>query len=78
MSTGIPQIVKQESNYVYHKKNGFCLDHGYSVAEGLYFYLEDLDHWNDSLVYSYHLMQEYSGKKIMKKWREIIDNASKY
>ena len=78
MSTGIPQIVRHQSNYVYHKKNGFCIEDSYSVNDGLQFYLEDLDHWNDSLVYSYHLMQDYSGKKILKKWREIIDNASRY
>jgi accessory secretory protein Asp1 len=78
MSTGIPQIVKHENNYIHHKKNGLYLERGISLQESIRYYLEYLEHWNDSLVYSYSLMQEYTGEKILKKWKEMIKNESKY
>jgi accessory secretory protein Asp1 len=78
MSTGIPQIVKHENNYIHHKKNGLYLERGISLQESIRYYLEYLEHWNDSLVYSYSLMQEYTEEKILKKGKEMIKNESKY
>ena len=72
MSSGIPQIVRQENDYVKHQKNGLVLSH--SLLADLKYYLEDLDHWNASLVYCYSMIQENTGEKILNKWKEIINH----
>jgi accessory secretory protein Asp1 len=72
MSSGIPQIVRQENDYVKHQKNGLVLSH--SLLTDLKYYLEDLDHWNASLVYCYSMIQENTGEKILNKWKEIINH----
>lgn len=71
MSSGIPQIVRDENDYVKHKKNGLVLS---DLEQDIKYYLEDLDHWNASLVYCYSMIQENTGEEILNKWKEIINH----
>lgn len=78
VSTGLPQILLSESQYVENGKNGYIVSEVRSVPEKLEYYLENLANWNEANVFSYELGQEYTTDKLLQKWKEVIDSFELY
>ncbi len=72
ISTGIPQIVGKETEFVEHGKNGFVLRRIEDLKDILAYYLDGLLNWNEAVVYSYELGKNYTTEKLLKKWKEVI------
>ena len=72
ISTGIPQIVGKETEFVEHGKNGFVLRRIEDLKDILAYYLDGLLNWNEAVVYSYELGKKYTTEKLLEKWKEVI------
>ncbi|MGX7052143.1 accessory Sec system protein Asp1 [Leuconostoc palmae] len=72
ISVGIPQVNVTHSEYVIDKQNGLLIDEIINLKDALSYYLDDLYHWNESLVYNVALMEKYSGKQNIQRWIELI------
>lgn len=76
ISAGIPQVNLRSTRYVEHKKDGYILESMDQVTEALCFYLGELQHWNESLVYCVQLARKYTGPALVEKWKELsTDNG---
>lgn len=73
ISVGIPQIVHSRTQFVVHGKNGFILQDMERLEEVLDYYLGSLNNWNEAMVYSYELGQQYTTKVLLEEWKEVID-----
>lgn len=78
VSTGLPQILCTESQYVVDGKNGFLIDELRKVPEKLGYYLDSLANWNEANVYTYELGQQYTTDKLLMRWKEVIDSFELY
>ncbi len=73
ISIGIPQIVRTETEFVKHGRNGTVLEKMEELPETLDYYLKELKNWNQAMVCSYELVKEYTTEKLLEKWREVMD-----
>lgn len=68
ISAGIPQI-----NMIgIDKWNGWIVNSGRTIIDGLNYFLNDLRHWNQSLVGSVQLMEQYSVERQVDWWEEKL------
>ncbi|MRN07388.1 accessory Sec system protein Asp1 [Lactobacillus sp. 0.1XD8-4] len=72
ISTGIPQLCRQPNRRVEDHKNGIICPAIPDINQGLDYYLGNLKHWNQALVYDVQLMNNYSATELMTKWRTIL------
>jgi accessory secretory protein Asp1 len=72
IAVGIPTIVANPVEYISHLENGIILAEGYSLTQALAYYLESLNHWNESLVYCFNLVNNHTKQKIVSLWKEIL------
>ncbi|MCR4651537.1 MAG: accessory Sec system protein Asp1 [Lachnospiraceae bacterium] len=73
ISMGIPQIVRESSEYVTHEGNGLIIPDMRTLPDALDYFLNGLAHWNDALIYSYELGRQYTTDVLMKKWKGVIE-----
>lgn len=73
ISAGIPMILTRDSPYIEHKKNGYILRELEDVWKALEYYLSNLVTWNTSLVYSVQKIVENTDKRIIRRWKELVD-----
>lgn len=71
ISTGIPQINSVSSEYVINKKNGLILDDTMSLYDAVCYYLDNLAHWNESLVCNIAQIEKFSDKEIVNEWLNL-------
>lgn len=74
VSTGIPQIIMRQSQYVYDGKNGYRIESFREIEDKLSYYLDNMANWNAAQVYSFELGKQYTTEKILESWREVIDS----
>lgn len=72
ISSGIPQINSNETSYVEHMKNGIILTQDDKLEEAINYYFIGLKNWNQSLVYSVDKLLEYTGTRLIKKWKDKL------
>ena len=72
ISAGIPQVNYRFTRYVEHKKDGYIIENIYHLKEALEYYLSTLANWNEALVYCIGLGKEYSGERIVERWKELV------
>ncbi len=73
ISVGIPQIVYTETEFVEDGKNGMVIKELEKIPEAVAYYLDSLNNWNESMVYSYELGKKYTTDVLVDKWKEVID-----
>lgn len=77
ISMGIPQIVRYETQYVQHEKNGYVLQELEQLQEVLDYYLQELNHWNHAMVAAFEIGENYTTAKLVEQWKEVIDIIGK-
>ena len=77
ISVGIPQIVRQRTQFVEHGKNGFVVQDVNQIPELLDFYLGSLTNWNEAMVYSYEVGEKYTTEVLLREWKEVIEVVRK-
>ncbi|WP_251717658.1 accessory Sec system protein Asp1 [Lactobacillus agrestimuris] len=75
ISIGIPQLQNFLSSTVVNGKNGFIYKDIDELINYIDYYLNDLNAWNNALVYNVQLMNQYSETNIMKKWKALLNNS---
>jgi|GEM_PF-328775 len=73
ISTGIPEINYRFTQYVDHQKNGYIVENIDHVTEALEYYLSELSHWNEALVYCMDKIQLYRGGTLVEKWKALAE-----
>ncbi len=77
ISTAIPQIVRRETQYLKDGENGFVVKDIEKIPEALDYFLGTLSNWNKAKVYSYELSQQFTTKKLIEKWRMVVNTVRK-
>lgn len=72
ISAGIPQINSRFTRYVEHLRNGYIIGNIAHLSEGLSWYLSDLAHWNEALVYCVQQIARFEHGAIVEKWKEFL------
>lgn len=73
ISTAIPQIVRRETQYMKNGYNGFVVKEFEKIPAAIDFYLGSLYNWNQAKVYAYDIGQEYTTRKLLEKWKTVMD-----
>ncbi|AEV94915.1 accessory Sec system glycosyltransferase Asp1 [Pediococcus claussenii] len=76
ISFGIPVILTAESMVIKNKKNGWTISGKQSLDDGLDYYLNSLQHWNESLVYSVALLNQFGAANQINWWKEQLQNGT--
>ncbi|MFM0579451.1 accessory Sec system protein Asp1 [Streptococcus suis] len=74
ISAGIPQINSISTEYVTHGENGWIVKDVTEIGEAIEFYFDGLSNWNRSLVYAVQKMGDYTGGRIIAKWKELLED----
>lgn len=72
ISTGIPQLCRQSNQRIKDYQNGIICPTVSEIDQGLGYFLGNLKHWNQALVYDVQLMNHYSAAELMSKWQQIL------
>jgi accessory secretory protein Asp1 len=72
ISAGIPQINYLNTQYIIDRKNGYMIHNIAHLKDAMLHYLDGLSNWNEALVYCVRQVEQYSGKLIVKRWKELI------
>ena len=75
ISIGIPQLQNFLSPTVINGKNGFIYKDYDELITYIDQYFNDLNTWNNALVYNVQLMNRYSEANVMKKWKVLLENS---
>lgn len=73
ISTGIPQLCQQPNRRVKDYENGIICPTIADLNQGLNYFIGNLKHWNQSLVYDVQLMNQYSAAELMAKWQPLLE-----
>ncbi len=69
ISAGIPQVNYRFTRYVQHKKNGYIIQNIHYVTGALEYYLSELVHWNEALVYCVKEIEKYTSGSLVSVWK---------
>lgn len=69
---GIPQINIVASDYVSHLENGYILEQLADFEEAAYYYLGQLKHWNQALIYLQLIRSEKIQGIFVAKWENDL------
>lgn len=72
VSTGIPQLQNFTSATLINHENGEICKNTEEIAQGLAKYLDDLNKWNQALVYDVKLLNKYSEDNLVRIWNKIL------
>lgn len=72
ISTGIPQIYRQPNRQIKNYQNGLICPQLSDINKGLNYYLGNLKHWNEALIYNVQLMNQLSAAELQKKWEKVL------
>lgn len=73
ISVGIPQIVRQKTQFIEDGKNGLILQDVGQLEDALKYYLDGLSNWNDAMVHAYELGKKYTLSGLINQWKEVIE-----
>ncbi|MDO4633731.1 MAG: accessory Sec system protein Asp1 [Eubacteriales bacterium] len=72
ISAGVPMIIRTESQYVEHCRNGWVLKEHEKIDTALDYFLNGLEHWNQALVYSINKISGYTNGAIVSRWKKQL------
>lgn len=72
IGVGIPQLQNFSSTMLINNENGKVCENYTDLADGLSYYLDDLQNWNQALVYDVRLLNKYSEDNLIKKWNYVL------
>lgn len=75
LSFGIPQIVRERTEFVEHGKNGIILKDMTKLSAALKYYLDGLKNWNAARVSSYELGKAYTTERLLEMWGEVVKSV---
>lgn len=75
LGTGIPQILREATEYMRPGKNGRINTDVSKLGEDLEYYLESLRHWNEASVQSFELGKKYTVQYLIDQWKEVIGSV---
>ena len=77
ISSAIPQIIRRETQYMQNMYNGFVVTDFEQIPAALEYFLDSLYNWNQAKVYSYDIAQRFTTKKLLGKWKDVMDSLEK-
>lgn len=72
ISAGIPQINVSPSDYVSHLENGYILEDITDFEAAANYYLGQLKHWNQALIFAIAKIKAYTGDQLIQKWENWL------
>ena len=75
ISAGIPQINLVETVYVEHLKNGYLLTDVTEFSKAAH-YIQIVEEWNESLIYSIDKIKEHTGQRFLDKLHHWIEEVT--
>ncbi|WP_318529184.1 accessory Sec system glycosyltransferase Asp1 [Fructilactobacillus lindneri] len=75
ISTGVPIISFAVTDLVNQGGNGFQKTTSGQLLEQVNYFLQDLHHWNQGLVDSVSLIEEYEPDKLLKRWKVVMTDG---
>lgn len=76
VDAGVPQINRHEQELATHLINGYVIGDDSELANALDYFLEGLEHWNQSLVQCRVLEDLFSAQEILGRWDLIKEGVS--
>ncbi|MBI5975601.1 accessory Sec system protein Asp1 [Staphylococcus canis] len=76
LSAGIPQINRQQTEYVQHHQNGYIIESAKQLPEALDYFFHHLKNWNQSYAFSMKLAKHYRSDRILKQLDEWLEGVS--
>lgn len=73
ISTAIPQIIRRETQYMHSGENGMVVRNIKDIPNALDYFLGTMSNWNKAKVYSYELAQQFTTKKLVEKWKMVME-----
>lgn len=73
ISAGIPQVNYRYTRYVQHQKDGYIIQNIHYITGALEYYLSELAHWNEALVYCVREIDRYTGGSLVQQWKEAVE-----
>lgn len=69
---GIPQILRNATDYMRPGKNGRINRDISGLGEDLGYYLESLSNWNHAMIKSFELGKSHTTQYLIERWKEVI------
>ncbi len=73
ISAGVPMVLRRESQFVRHGKNGWILKEQEKPEEALDYFLKGLEHWNRALVYSLEMIAGHTNGSLINRWKTQLE-----
>lgn len=75
ISTGVPIISFAPTDLVISEGNGFQKTTVEQLPAQISYFLDNLHHWNQSLVDSVELMEKYEADQLLQRWKGVMTNG---
>ncbi|USS88648.1 accessory Sec system protein Asp1 [Fructilactobacillus cliffordii] len=75
ISAAVPIISTVPTDLIHSGKNGFLNRTIAALPTQLDYFLKDLHHWNQAVVDSVDLMEEYEQDQIIKRWKGVLNHG---
>lgn len=72
VSVGIPLLQNFKTEEVEDHHNGIICRGMTDLQQGIAYYLDNLKHWNQSLVYNVKMLNRYSEENLLAIWQQIL------
>jgi len=69
---GVPQILRNATDYMKPGKNGRINRDISRLGEDLRYYLESLSNWNHAMIQSFELGKNHTTQYLIERWKEVI------
>lgn len=76
VSIGMPMLQRVPTGEIIDGQNGRICRDLLDVHDGLHYYLDKLDHWNESLANDVQIMNEHSADKLNEQWKQVWQEGS--
>lgn len=76
ISAGIPQVNYRFTRYVQHQKDGYIIQNIHYITGALEYYLSELVHWNEALVYCVKEIEKYTGGSLVQQWKLAVEDEA--
>ncbi|USS93662.1 accessory Sec system protein Asp1 [Fructilactobacillus ixorae] len=75
ISAGVPIISTTPTDLVRTGENGFYNQDLATLPDQLNYFLQDLHHWNQAVVASVDLMEEYEQDQLLERWKGVLKHG---
>lgn len=75
ISSAIPQIVKEENQFLQDGENGMVVDSAFLLLGALRFYLNSLANWNEAMICASEICKRFSADALLNRWSEVISEV---